>query len=330
MLVALYEPMNKNKAKSHSLTHTMESLDLFLGTRAKCRAKSSRPLSLVAVDVLDHKSETYLVLHDYNSAFLAVERINASRNEIENEGQEITELLTKYFMDIFDKKAKRLCSDTGHHRYTCYIKDFCKVNAFDHYFPEIDEMPGISRVTLQAIVNLFKECDENFIEVQIALGVLRDSGSKKNRSPAQILFYEEKELIVWDSDRYDKNFLEVTYAQLTLMKSKLDHRLLAITNVLLQKNRNSVNFKIDYPKLSSETHTTIESKITSGFLIGLNKVYGIITEDKLETELELFDTAKKESQKIKTATKHDFFHHFCSSRSRNPWKMSLERAMKLS
>ena len=296
MLDALYGLMNASKAKSYSLTPIMESLDLFLSTRTKCRAKSSSPLHLVAVDILDHKSETYLVLHDYHSAFLAVERINASRNEIENEGQEITELLAKYFMDIFDSKAKHLTSDTGHHRYTCHITNFCKTNMFDHYFPEFDEPPGISKITLKAIVNLFNECDENFVEVQIALGVLRDSGSKKNRSPAQILFYEEKELIVWDSDKYDKNFLEVTYAQLTLMKSKLDHRLLAITNALLKQNKNSINFKIDYPKLSLEIPTTTEAQIRSGFQNGFNKAYEMIKKDKLEKSLKLFNTSKNNSQ----------------------------------
>ena len=284
----------------------MESLDLFLGTRAKCREKAISQLHKVAVDVLDHKSETYLILHDYHSAFLAVERIDASRNDIETEGQEITDLLTKYFLDIFDIKAKCLLSDKGNHRYTCYITNFCSANAIRYYFPKNDEMPGISRITTQAIVNLFKECDENFIEVQIALGVLRDSGSKKNKSPAQILFYEEKELILWDSEKYDNNFLEVTYAQLTLMKSKLDHRLLAITNALLKKNKNSVNFKIDYPRLLLEEPMNIEAQISIGFQNVFTKIYSMIKEDQLNHEINLLDATKIASKygnaKIETLT----------------------------
>ena len=239
-------------------------------------------------------------MHDYHSAFLIVERINASRNEISNEGQEIKDLLSKYFIEIFDSTNTRLCSDAGQHRYTVYIKDFCSDHAFDSYFPELVEKESISKITLRAIVGIFKKCDENFIEVQIALGVLRESGSKKHKSPAQILFYEEKDLIVWDSDRYDKDFLEVTYAQLTLMKSKLDHRLLTITNVLLKMNKNSINFKIDYPKLSSQKIVTHESEIESGFLMGLEKVYDMVTENKLEEELELFKASKTDSHRRKT------------------------------
>ena len=41
--------------------------------------------------------------------------------------------------------------------------------------------------------NLFDECNDNFIKVQIALGVLRDTRSKIRRSPSHQIFYEEKE-----------------------------------------------------------------------------------------------------------------------------------------
>ena len=264
----------------------MESLDLFLGTRAKCRETAKSPLSEVAIDVLDHNSESYLILHDYFSTFLAVEKINASRNNIVMEGLEITDLLSKYFLDIFDTKAQCLLSDSGQHRYTCFITSFCSENDIKHYFPKKDEMPGISKITSQAIVNLFEECDNDFIEVQIALGVLRDSGSKLNRSPAHKLFYEEKELIVWDSEKYNNNFLEVTYAQLTLLKSKLDHRLLAITNALKKKNKNSINFKIDYPKLLSDDSKSIETQISEGFQQGFLNIYNMIKEDQLNDEID--------------------------------------------
>ena len=271
----------------------MESLDLFLGTRAKCRETAKSPLSEVAIDILDHHTESYLILHDYYSTFLAVEKINSSKNDIVIEGQEITDLLYKYFLDIFDIKAKCLLSDNGQNRYTCFITRFCSENDIKHYFPKRDEMPGISKITKQAVVNLFEECDNDFIEVQIALGVLRDSGSKAYRSPAHKLFYEEKELIVWDSKKYNDNFLEVTYAQLTLMKSKLDHRILAITNTLKKKSKNSINFKVDYPTLLSDNSKSIEMQIAEGFQKGFLNIYNMIKENQLDNELQNLENTEK-------------------------------------
>ena len=129
----------------------MESLDLFLGTRAKCRETAKSPLSEVAIDILDHHTESYLILHDYYSTFLAVEKINSSKNDIVIEGQEITDLLYKYFLDIFDIKAQCLLSDNGQNRYTCFITRFCSENDIKHYFPKRDELPGISKITKQII-----------------------------------------------------------------------------------------------------------------------------------------------------------------------------------
>ena len=243
-----------------------KAIEIFLGTRATCMEFTREALEEVTVDIIDHDNETYIVFHDYHTLFWAAERLDTSRNDLETEGRQITQVLAKFFLEIFDRKVKFLKSDDGQHRYTCYIISFCNSNHIYHHFPVVAEHPGTSTITKQAMKNLFLECENNFTEVQIALSALHDSGSKTRPSASHSIFYEEKEEIIWNPSNFNHDFLEVTYGQLSLMKSKMEQQILAITNALKAKNNNSVNFKLDYPKILPKKEESIEMQIQNGFM----------------------------------------------------------------
>ena len=160
----------------------MQSLEMFSGTKSKCREFASSPLSEVAVDIMEHMSETYVIIHDYYSAFLAVESIDTSKKNLEREGQEVTDLLSKYFIDIFDTKVHFMKSDNGQTDYSSFIINFCTKHNIQHFFPPKDVMPGISKITIQSVRNLYEECGSD-LEAQIALGAFRDRGSSSSKSP---------------------------------------------------------------------------------------------------------------------------------------------------
>ena len=84
-------------------------------------------------------------MHDYHNMSLVCERLNTARKNLEKEGKELSELLTKYFLDIFDSKVKFLKSDMGQHRYTDYITKFANTHSINHKFSVMAELPGISR-----------------------------------------------------------------------------------------------------------------------------------------------------------------------------------------
>jgi hypothetical protein len=232
------------------------------------------------VDIIDHDNETYIMFQDYHTMFWATERLDTSRNDVETEGRQITQVLAKFFLEIFDRKVKFLKSDDGQHRYTCYIISFCNAHHIYHHFPVVSEHPGTSTITKQAMKNLFLECENNFTEVQIALSSLRDSGSKTRPSASHNIFYEEKEEIIWNPSNFDHDILEVTYGQLSLMKSKMEQQILAITNALKAKNNN-------YPKILPKKEESIEMQIQNGFM----KAFEIITKrGEKESETQLLDT----------------------------------------
>ena len=114
--------------------------------------------------------------------------------------------------------------------------------------------------------NLFIECDNNFTEVQTALSVLWDTGSKSRQSASHKIFYEEKKEIIWNPSNFDHDFLKVTYGQLSLMKSKMEQQILAITNALKARNNNSINFKLDYSKILPCKENSIEEQIQKRFM----------------------------------------------------------------
>jgi hypothetical protein len=238
---------------------------------------------------------TYIMFHDYHTMFWATERLDTSRNDAEAEGRQITQVLAKFFMEIFDKKVKFLKSDDGQHRYTCYITSFCNAHSIYHNFPVVPENPGTSAITKQAMRNLFLECENNFTEVQIALSSLRDSGSKTRPSASYSIFYEEKEEVIWNPTNFDHDFLEVTYGQLSLMKSKMEQQILAITNALKAKNNNSANFKLDYPKILPIKEKSIKSQIQNGFM----KAFELIAKrGEEENESKLLNTGAIKKVKI--------------------------------
>ena len=243
----------------------MESLEMFLGTKTKCREFAKSALSEVAIDIMVHKSNTHVVIHDYYTAFLVVETLSRSMNNIVREGQELTDLLTKYFIDIFDTKVKLIKSDNGQNEYTDFIIKFCNQNKIQHYFPPNEVMPGISKITIQAVKNLLEECGNDLIEVQIALGAFRDTGTKTTRSPSHLIFCDNEEKFLWDPKKYNKKNLEFSYAQISLMKSKLDQDVLAFSSALRKKNGNSCNFQVDYPVLAPTKIETLNTQVTQEF-----------------------------------------------------------------
>lgn len=129
-------------------------------------------------------------------------------------GKEIISLLNKYFYEIFDKPVKKITSDNGRNKFTSFIEEFCENGVIFSSFPEVHNRRGISNKIINAVVNLFEECKNDFIEVQIALSILRESAYPNNHSSTHMLFYEHKEKIVWNSDKYNDLFLDVSYSQL--------------------------------------------------------------------------------------------------------------------
>ena len=256
----------------------MQSLDMFSGTKSKCREFAKAPLSEVAVDIMFHMSKTYVIIHDYYSAFLAVEAIDTSKKNLEREGREVTDLLSKYFLDIFDCKVKFMKSDSGQTDYTNFITNFCTKNNILHFFPATDVMPGISKITIQSMKNLLDECGSE-IEAQIAIGVFRDTGTDSTRSPNHLLFYEKEKQFKWDDSKYKKN-LDFTYAQVSLMKSKLDQEVLAFASTLRKQSKNSCNFRVDYPALLQNKETTLKNRVCDEFVKRFMEIMTIIETNK--------------------------------------------------
>jgi hypothetical protein len=125
----------------------------------------------------------------------------------------------------------------------------------------------------------------------LTLSVLREAGSKSRQSASHKIFYEEKEQTIWNPSNFDQDFLEVTYGQLSLIKSKMEQQILAITNALKARNNNSINFKLDYPKILPCKDNSIEEQIQNAFM----KAFELIRlKDKEEDEESQYRCYKEE------------------------------------
>lgn len=54
----------------------MEALDQFMEPKLLCQDISTIPLEVVGIDVIDYKNKTYVIIHDYYTNFVTVERKN--------------------------------------------------------------------------------------------------------------------------------------------------------------------------------------------------------------------------------------------------------------
>ena len=275
----------------------MEALDQFMKPKLLCQDISTAPLEVVGIDVIDHKNETYVIIHDYHTNFVTVERLTSPKNFMskDNRGKEIISLLIKYFYEIFDRPVKKITSDNGRNKFTPFIEEFCTNRVITSSFPEIQNRKGISSKIIKAVVNLFEECKNDFIEVQIALSILRESAYPNNHSSTHMLFYEHKEKIEWNSDEYNNLFLDVTYSQLTIMKSKMDQQILAITNNLKEMNNNSINFRSYYPKIAPK-ELPIMKQINTGFAQGFKNMHDLIKCNQLNTAIAELQYEKQNPQ----------------------------------
>ena len=251
----------------------MDGINIFLGTRSKCTEFVKEPLEEVAIDVLKIKEKSFLVLHDYFSSFLIIEQLKAMRwSDVIVAEDEVNELLKKYFLDIFERKPNLIKSDNGQNEYTEFVIKFCNKMEILHYFPVKETMPGISKITLQSLRVLFADCDNSYTEVQIAIDAMRRKKLHEGYSPNHLMFYKDK-IFKW-GEEHKAHGLDMSYAQLSLMKSKLEQSILSFNNALRISNKNSINFQSDYPCLvnSIDIKTLVVENFEQGFLNLLSKV----------------------------------------------------------
>ena len=60
------------------------------------------------------------------------------------------------------------------------------------------------------------------------------------------------------------------------MKSKLDQEVLAFSSTLRRKSENSCNFRVDYPAMVQNKHTTFETQVCNEFLTNFMEIMNII------------------------------------------------------
>ena len=83
-----------------------KAIEIFLGARATCMEFTREALEEVAVDIIDHDNETYIMFHDYHTMFWATERLDTSRNDVETERRQIIQVLAKFFLGNIRQKSQ--------------------------------------------------------------------------------------------------------------------------------------------------------------------------------------------------------------------------------